>query len=248
MKSFYILNTKIDDISTSEVIKFIKQTIEQNKKAHICTTNNEFVLEAQRNSIFRKIINSAELSLPDSTGIVWAVKFLFKNTISRIAGVDLFEMICELSAKNEYRIFLLGGKTGVAGDTKKILQMKYPGIHIVGFLDGIDINPHEKNLDLISTINESRAQVIAVALGAPKQELWIDKNRELIKSNIFIGLGGSFDYISGRVKRAPKKIRELGLEWLFRLFSQPSRLGRILKAVVIFPTKVIFQKIKLILT
>lgn len=248
MNSYHVLNTRVDDTSSPEVLEYIASTIKQSQRAHICTTNNEFIIEAQKNRKFQKIINSAELSVPDSTGIVWAVKLLFGKKITRITGVDLFEQICSLCTKQEYRIFLLGGKKNVAKETKKVLQKKYPGIHIVGSVDGIKIDPTEKNLDLISTINNSGAQIIAVALGAPKQELWIDQNKKLIKSNVFIGLGGSFDYISGRIKRAPIGFRKVGLEWLFRLLTQPSRVGRIFKAVVIFPIKVLIQKIKVILT
>ncbi len=240
MNEYEILGVKISDISIKKCFEIIDNCIKNNKKIHIVTTNNEFIVDAQNNTKFKEILNKSDLSIPDSTGVVWAVRRLFNKNIQRIPGIDLFLHICEIAPKKNYRIFLLGGNNNISLKTKKILQKKFIGIHIVGNIDGIKIDPKSQNMELISEINQAKPDILAVALGAPKQELWIDKNKSLIHSNVFIGLGGTFDYISGEVLRAPRFFRNVGLEWLFRLFIQPSRIGRIYKALIKFPLLVIF--------
>lgn len=242
--SLKILDVRVDKVDLSEVLEKVKVSIERDEKIHICTTNNEFILEAQQNDRFKKIINSCDLSVPDSTGVIWAAKFLKAEKINRITGVDLFEDICKVAADNEYRIFLLGGKKGIAKKTKNSLQKKYKGIHVVGYIDGVEIDPNKRNLDIVSEINESKAQILAVALGAPKQELWINNNIKLLNSKVYIGVGGTFDYISNSVPRAPLWMRKIGLEWLYRLATQPKRVIRIYKALVIFPIKIFIEKLK----
>lgn len=241
MNNYSVLGVKISDVSLKQCLEAIDAAIKSNSKIQICTTNNEFIVAAQKNSKFRDAINQSHISIADSTGVVWAVKRLFKAKITRIPGVDLFLEICRNAPQKQQRVFLLGGSKNVALKTKKILQRKFIGIHIVGSIDGIEINENIKNQELIATINRANANIIAVALGAPKQELWIKNNIETIKGNVFIGLGGTFDYIAGTIPRAPKIMRKVGLEWLFRLFTQPQRIRRILTAVVAFPLMVIFK-------
>jgi len=241
MNIYNILNVKISDISIKESLDIIDNAVNTGKKIQICTINSEFVVAAQKNNMFKNILNNSSISTADSAGVVWAIKRKYKKTINRIPGIDLFLEICRVAPKKNYRIFLLGGNKNVALKTKKILQKKYIGIHIVGSIDGILIDASKKDNELVATINRANPDIIAVALGAPKQELWISKNMSVLKGNIFIGLGGSFDYIAGILPRAPKFMRRLGLEWLFRLITQPQRIKRIFNAVVIFPLFVLFK-------
>lgn len=241
MNTYNVLGVKISDVSVEECLDTVSSTIKLNAKIQICTTNNEFIVEAQNNSKFKNAINKCDISTADSTGVVWAVNRLYNAKIPRIPGVDLFLEICRNAPARQHRIFLLGGDKNVALKTKKAIQKKFIGIHVVGSIDGITISEHSSDNELIATINRSNANIVAVALGAPKQELWIANNMSSIKSNVFIGLGGTFDYIAGTVPRAPKIMRNIGLEWLFRLLTQPQRIRRIFKAVVIFPLMVIFK-------
>jgi len=241
MNTYSILNVKISDISIIECLGTIDNAINTGKKIQICTTNNEFIIEAQKNNSFKNILNNSAISTADSTGVVWAIKRQYKKTLTRIPGIDLFLEICKVAPKKYYRIFLLGGDKNVALKTKNILQKKYIGIHIVGSIDGISIDESKKNNELIATINRADPDIVAVALGAPKQELCISKNMPVLKGNVFIGLGGSFDYIAGTIPRAPKFMRHMGLEWLFRLLSQPQRIKRVFKAVIIFPLLILFK-------
>jgi N-acetylglucosaminyldiphosphoundecaprenol N-acetyl-beta-D-mannosaminyltransferase len=198
-------------------------------------------MEAQNNEEFREVLNST-LSVPDSTGVRWAAKYLYGENIVKIPGVDLAYDICKLSAAREYRIFLLGGESGIAGKAKLNLVKKYKSLHVVGTLDGISINPDKEDSETIAQINRSKCNIIFVSLGAPKQELWIARNMDKLRANVFIGLGGTLDFISGKIPRAPSLFRKLNLEWLYRVFVEPRRLRRILRAVFVFPVKVILSK------
>lgn len=244
MKSFQILSIKVDSLSCDEILKFIAGLISNSKKGQIATVNNEFIVEAQKNRKFAASLNNASLCLPDSTGVVWAVKKTYGQKIEKTPGADLFERICQFAEVHKYRIFLLGGRQGVAIAAKEELQKKYHGLHIVGTIDGIKIDPSDDNRSLISAINQSNADIIFVALGAPKQELWISNNLGKINAHVFIGVGGTLDFISRRIIRAPGWIRKLDLEWLFRLFIEPKRLKRIITALIVFPYLILTAKDK----
>jgi len=244
MKPYSVLGVKIHDTSYKECLDFIDSSIQKAEKIQICTTNNEFIVEAQKNPKFKKIINQSNISTPDSTGVVWAIKKLFGTKVERITGIDLFLKLCQQAADKKYRIFLLGGSRNTALKAKKNLQRKFPGIHIVGYIDGIPIDPKKQDDVLISRINRARPDIIAVALGAPKQELWIKKNMKMLNAKIFMGLGGSLDYIAGTVPRAPYLLRAAGIEWLFRLIVQPKRIKRITIAVIVFPYMIIAESFK----
>jgi len=234
VKTYNLLSVKINSVSVGEILNFCESVIASQKKAQICTVNNEFIVEAQKNNEFKDALNNSSLSIADSVGVVKAIKSLYRDSIERIPGADLFWDLCKLSRDNHYRIYLIGGKAGVGQRAKVNIQKRFKGIHIVGHIDGVDILPHRVNNEITSEINKSKAQIVFVGLGAPKQELWIERNLDKINANIFIGVGGTLDFVSGRIKRAPKFMRKLGLEWLFRLIAEPSRYRRIYKATIIF--------------
>ena len=242
MKQINILGINVYSATSEAILDIIGDSIEKSKKLQISTVNNEFILEAQKNSDFRNILNST-LSIPDSSGVVWAAKYLHGEKINKISGADLAYDICRLASSRSYRIFLLGGEKGVAKLAKANLIKMYKTLHIVGDLDGIAIDPSRDDDELISKINRLKCDILFVSLGAPKQELWIARNIDRLNANVFIGLGGTLDYISGRISRAPALMRKLNLEWLYRVLVEPKRLKRILRAVFVFPIKVIFLKI-----
>lgn len=235
MKKYHVLNVSIDTIGYDRVLDFISAVIKEDKKAQIATVNNEFIVEAQKNERFLNVLNSTSLNVADSTGVVWAVKKLYGHKLERIPGADLFEKICALSQKNTYRIFLFGGDSGVGEKAKSAIYKKYPGIHIVGYIDGVKVDANDSDLKIITKINQSRPDIIFVALGAPKQEIWIANNLKKLNARVFIGVGGTLDFVSGKRKRAPAFLRKIGLEWLFRLFVEPRRMGRIANATIVFP-------------
>ncbi len=150
-----------------------------------------------------------------------SAKILKSKALDKISGVDLTYKLCEEAAKQGYRVFLLGGQNGVGNKAAEVLKSLYPGINIVGTYEG---NPEDNNV--ITKIHESKPQILLVAWGAPKQDLWISKNKNEINVPVMMGVGGTYDFIAGVQKRAPKVWRDLGFEWLWRLVREPWRWKR----------------------
>jgi len=162
-------------------------------------------------------------------------KFIKTEIQERVTGTDLIQDIC---ANTDKKIFLLGAKQGIAEKTKKILEKKHSNIKIVGTYAGSPQEKHEK--EITEKINKSQAEILFVAYGAPAQEVWIYKNlSEISNIKLAIGIGGAFDFIAGERKRAPKWMRKIGLEWLYRIIKEPSRIKRIYNAIVKFPIAVL---------
>lgn len=265
-----ILKVGFDKITLDKAAeKAIKWAKEIGRKRYIVTPNPEFLLEAEKNEKFLRILNRADLSIPDGTGILWAATYLEKiqrnkakffkilkalktllfggffpksirkTLLERVTGTDLMEKICKKSAKENLKIFLLGAKEGIAEKAKKKLSEKYPGLNIVGTYSGY---PKENNLKII---DEKEPDILFVAYGAPAQEFWIDRNLPKLKSvKLAMGIGGAFDFIAGERKRAPKLIQNIGLEWLYRLIQEPKRAKRIFNASVKFPVIIIKKSLK----
>jgi len=217
-----ILGVKVDNLSLDEVLNKVDGFLEDNKQHYITTPNPEFLVKAQKDKEFKKILNNADLSIPDGVGLVFASLLSNEKIKERIAGVDLMKAICKKAAKKSWPIFLFGAGPGVAEKAGEKLRRKYKGLEI----------------------SENNPAIFFVALGAPKQEKWIDENlKKMPNVKLAVGVGGSFDFISGNIKRAPQFIRLLGLEWLWRLILQPWRIKRILNAVIIFPWLVLKSKL-----
>ncbi|MCK5085855.1 WecB/TagA/CpsF family glycosyltransferase, partial [Candidatus Parcubacteria bacterium] len=226
--------------------------------------NPEMIIEAQENIKFKNIINEADLVIPDGIGILWALDFLGKKNKSlgrsllfistllkllfnskhrrnilqyRTHGIDLIYKICGSEHIENKRIFLLGAGEGIAEKTAKVLSQKYDHLNIVGAEEGIKMNQELgiRNDDLIQRINKAQSNIIFVAFGAPKQEIWIHENlKKMTSIKLAIGVGGSFDFISGKIKRAPLIFQRSGLEWLWRLVREPKRIKRIYNATARF--------------
>lgn len=226
-----ILGVKISSSRKREVLGFIESSLEENKKIFIVTPNPEQLVLATKDSNFLQVLNQADLSLPDGVGLVWAGKILGKDIRERISGVDLMLDLCRLAGKNGWRVFLLGGGPGVAKKAAERLTINYQ-LSTINYYEGAkDIKnetPQERE-EAIKKINQFRPHLLFIAYGAPYQEKWL--HQSLSKLNIRIGMvvGGALDYISGRVKRAPRVCRRLGLEWLWRLIHEPWRIKRQVK-------------------
>ena len=288
-----ILGIRVDmGLNAQEVVDAAENMINDENTGHyICTTNPEFVVEAQKDSKFKEIINSSDLSVPDGIGVIAASDylakvatfeknnfFLFKDVLlgfevglkilfgkykeERLTGVSLAEELFKLSSKKKYSIFLLGGwprdwfgrKMKIGEDfatlTGKIVENNYPGVFIVGSASNFSFeeNDDEKTIRFIKNKmaekNIEKIDILMVAYGQNKQEKWIVRNADKIPANLSIGLGGTFDYITGHYKQIPSIITKMGLDWLFRLITQPFRIRRIINAFPIFPFKVFLSSIK----
>lgn len=250
-----ILNIKISTLSKVDILNYINIKLDTAEKTFIATPNPEIILEANEREKLRYILNNqTDINIPDGRGILTASKILKTEPRikTRIAGSDLTSDIIEIAKNKNKKIFLLGGNSI---DQLKKIQSKINSDKILvddnsyslGFIkEDWDNNYNydiSKNNSLIEKINNSEAEIILVAFGAPKQEFWIAENLSKLNNiKLAIGIGGTFDFLSGDKKRAPAWMRKIGLEWLFRLIQEPSRIRRIINAVIVFPIKVIKSK------
>lgn len=225
-----------------------------NKQYFTATPNAEILLEAQKNEKLKNYLQKCSLNLADTVSLLWAAECQEKNwgiiraifeliflpfrksrwTVlpERVSGSDFFVEVCK-SSRN-LKIFLLGGAEGVAKKTRDVLEEKYPHINIVGAIAGSPLGKDDEVV--VAKITEVQPDILFIAYGCPKQELWIARNLEKCTSaKVAMGIGGTFDFVAGKIKRAPKIFQNLGLEWLWRLVLQPGRAKRIFQAVIVFP-------------
>lgn len=230
-----VLGVKIDDINMEEAISIVENWLsksgkpfdETQGKHYIVTPNPEFLVTAQKDRQFKKILNDSDLAIPDGVGLKLGG---VKNTVS---GTDLMEKLVGLAAKKGYTVGFLGGRNGIAEKVAECLRERYKNLQITFANDGRSWNIEDgtlkmenrrwKNKNLSSIV---KTDIIFVAFGHPKQEYWIAENLDKNPVKVAMGVGGAFDYISGNVPRAPLWMRKIGMEWLFRLIIQPWRIKR----------------------
>ena len=236
MKQISILGLKVHNLSMKETLDKIDSLIKQGGSHLLVTLGVEMVMAAQEDSEFRDIVNDASLVVPDSVGILWAAKKNGTPLKERVPGVEIIQRIAEENQKYNRRVFFLGAKPGVAKAASEKLKEKYPGFYPVGEHHGYFKDDNE----VLPKIQESNPDLILVALGFPAQEKWFCRNRDKLGNSVCIGVGGSFDVISGKIKRAPLFFRKLGLEWFYRLITEPKRITRMM-ALPAFVIKVLFK-------
>ncbi len=224
-----ILGVAIDDMTEMDVLVRLDAAIRSRQPHHLVTVNPEFVVEAQVNPDFRAMLARADVATADGFGILLAARYLGTPLRGRVTGVDLTWQLARLCADRGYRIFLLGAAPGVAEAAATVLQSRYPRLVVAGTYAGSPQLRHEPFLHQL--IRAAQPDVLLVAYGHPQQDLWIARNQPMLQIPLALGVGGTFDYISGRVPRAPALIRRIGLEWAYRLVRQPQRWRRIINAV-----------------
>jgi N-acetylglucosaminyldiphosphoundecaprenol N-acetyl-beta-D-mannosaminyltransferase len=238
-----ILQVKVHALTEAQTLALIEQFIASRRPHQLVTVNPEFVVAAQRDEEFRRIINNAALALPDGIGLLKAARFLGTTPLpERVAGSDLVVNLAELSHQKGYRIYFLGAQEGVAEKAIAKLKAVYPKLNVAGFYAGSPAL--EENEALVRRILPAKPDILLVAYGAPKQDKWIARNLERLQIPVCIGVGGSFDFLAGTAKRAPATWQRLGLEWLHRLASQPWRWRRIWNAVPYFSWLVLRSRLK----
>lgn len=231
MRRVDILGVGIHNCDEEGAVQALKAFLhsEPARLHQVCTVNPEFVMEARRNPVFRRLLNTVDLATPDGAGIIAAGRLLGHPFKGRATGVALVERLAALSASEGCTLFLLGAAPGVAGAAARVLESRYPGVKIAGTFAG---SPREEDWPSIQRrLEAARPDVLLVAYGAPKQDLWIHAHAASLPSSVRVamGVGGVFDYLSGRAPLAPPLVRRLGLEWLYRLVTQPWRWRRILR-------------------
>lgn len=221
-----VLGIKIDKYNYEEVLEKIEGFVISKKPHQIITANAEIVYRGHKDSELKKLINEADIVTPDGIGVVKAAQLLEDPVAEKVAGVELSEKICKLSGEKKWNIYFLGGGPGVAETARVKLFKKYPEVKIVGTHDGYFNEEAEK--EIIKDIKSKQTDILFVALGFPKQEIWVKKNMKLLDVPVSIGVGGSFDVFSGNKKRAPKLVQKLGIESIYRLLQEPKRFKRYL--------------------
>lgn len=239
-----ILGVRIDKVDFKEAMAKIAAFLMLDEFHQIATVNPEFLVAAQKDEKFKEILNQADLNVPDGVGLQLAAWFLGQKIGERITGVDLTWEICKLAVEKNYSIYLLGAAEGIAERTAQRLKLVYPNLKIAGFSSPEVSVDGSTDSQVIESINNSKADILLVALGAPKQEKFQAANRYQLSVKITMGVGGTFDYIAGVEPYAPVWIRKIGLEWFYRLLTQPKRWKRIFTAVVIFLYLVIKSRFK----
>jgi N-acetylglucosaminyldiphosphoundecaprenol N-acetyl-beta-D-mannosaminyltransferase len=207
-----------------EALRRATALLEEHRFAHIVTLGSEMAMLARRDRAYQAVINQADLVVPDTIGIVYAARMLGCSVRARVPGVELAEHLCDSCAEQNVSIFLLGGEPGVADRAAQALSRRHQGLRIAGTQHGFFDTSEDGAV--ASRIRESGAGLAFVALGFPKQEFWIRSHCADIGNVVCMGVGGTFDVLSGKLSRAPQLIRRAGLEWLYRLVREPRRLGR----------------------
>ena len=236
-----ICGIPLDCVDMQSAVQFVDKTIRDNEKCSIFAVNPEKVIAARRNEELRNLLASSELLIPDGIGVVLAAKLQGAMINERVPGCELAIELCKLAELNKYKVYLLGASESTNKSAVSKLLDKYPELNIVGQRDGYFSEDERENI--INEINQSNANIVLVALGSPKQELWIKSNQSELDANILQGIGGTLDVIAGNVTRAPYIWRKFNLEWLFRLLCQPGRILR-QKALPEFIWRVVVEQLK----
>ena len=228
-----ILGYGVDTFCFDDAVDYIYQTHGQ-----IVTINPEMIEYGKKNSEFKDLINNAELVVPDGVGVKIGLKIL-GTTVERIPGIDLGKAILKRAQYLKKTVALVGAQQDVIENAVVNLKIEMPELNIVYYRDGYFTDENEVFQNLLL----KKPDVVLVALGSPKQEFFINNIKKQLSDAIFIGLGGSFDVWAGKVKRAPKIFRSLGLEWLYRIITEPERIKRVFPTLPLFIFKVIKERL-----
>lgn len=237
-KTRKVLGYDVDLLTFEEAVKFVCEKLEKSEGMQIVTINPEMIEIANQNQEFAKVLRKAELVVPDGAGIELALK-LKGVTQERIPGIDFAQELINSCCMWGFPIALIGAKEEVLEVTVKRLQNEFQGLNISYSRNGYFMQSREE--EIMTNLVRSNPKLILVALGAPKQELFIDRCRKVLPNSVFIGVGGSFDVWAGEVERAPEFFQIMRLEWLYRTIKQPERIKRIYKTLPRFLIKAIME-------
>ena len=243
-KSINILEIKVDKTTKALVLDRITHFLANNKKFYIVTPNPEIILAAQNNPHLKKVLNNADISVPDGVGLKLA-----HTSLEIIKGRELMFDLISMAHKDKLKLFFLGASESINAMTLEHIRDKYPGLVIAGssgpFLNSsaepASDKEKQKEMSVIENINKFKPDILFIAFGAPKQEIWLDKWKSKLQVRGLMTVGGSFDYLVGA--KIPSIFADLGLEWLMRLVREPSRIGRIVNAVFVFPLVLLKSKL-----
>ena len=227
IKRTNILGVGVSSIDLPRAVEQIGSWVKHGEKHYVCVSNVHTVIECQRDPALKRIHNQAGLVTPDGMPLVWVSRLRGNSLVRRVYGPDLLLAVCSASVKQGYRHYFYGGADGVAERLAEHLTNLYPGLRIVGW-SSPPFRPLSEEEDefAVAHINQSGADIVWVGLGAPRQERWMADHRAKLEAPVVLGIGAAFDFHSGTKKQAPIWMQQNGLEWFFRLCSEPRRLWR----------------------
>jgi N-acetylglucosaminyldiphosphoundecaprenol N-acetyl-beta-D-mannosaminyltransferase len=219
-----LLGIPVHDVTMDETVAWIGRWIAQGGAHQIATVNPEFLVKAREDPAFARVLRRASLCIPDGFGVVWAARLRGRRLRERVAGSDLVPRLAHEAAEQGWRVFFLGAAPGVAERAAAILSTRYPDLKVAGCYPGSPAGEEEDAI--VNRVRAAHADLLLVAYGAPNQDLWLGRNLSRTGAPVGIGVGGSFDFVAGVSRRAPRWIQRIGLEWLYRLAREPQRWRR----------------------
>ncbi len=222
-----ILGVEINAMDMDDAVEAIDGWIRQREPTYVCLVPAHSVMEARRDEEYRRILNGSGLTTPDGMSIVWLLKLRGQRRVQRVYGPDLMLEVCRASVEAGWSHFFYGGEEGVAEDLVSTLESRCPGLRIAGTHSPPfrQLTP-EEDAEVSRRIEDSGADLVWVGIGSPRQERWIAEHAGKVGAPVLIAVGAAFDFLSGRKPQAPRWIQRMGLEWLFRLATEPRRLWR----------------------
>lgn len=228
MARMKFMNTEIDNLTMQETLQAINQLIQENKSAYVVTPNVDHIVQLETNRELQEVYKNAALILTDGKPLLWVANWYGTPIKEKISGSDLFPLLCNMAAVKGYKMFFLGAAEGVAKRAAENLTMKYKGLQVVGTYSppfGFENNKNEMD-KIKNMIKASKPDILIVGLGCPKQEKFMYHHCKELGVPISLGLGASFDFEAGNIKRAPRWMANHGLEWLFRITQDPRRMAK----------------------
>ena len=224
--SHNVMNVRVYALTMKEVLAWAREAVKKEKPHLVATANAEMIMQAQSDEELRKILNQADMVVPDGAGVLWAGETLGTPFPERVTGADLSTELLRIAGKEGWPVYFLGGAPGVAKKAADTFMSAHGTFSLVGCHDGYFDEAEEKKI--IAQIRESGAKLLLVGLGVPKQEKWLYRHKDELGPVLAMGIGGVFDVMSGNLKRAPLWMQRNRLEWAYRLYLQPSRIGRMM--------------------
>jgi N-acetylglucosaminyldiphosphoundecaprenol N-acetyl-beta-D-mannosaminyltransferase len=226
-KQIDLLNVRVDRIDFAAAMGRVRQAIQVRRPCQIVTVNVDFVKLAKADSAYRRLINTADLSVADGMPLLWAARLIGAPLPERITGTDLVIGCAQMAATEGHRLFLLGAAPGVAEQAAAELERRFPGLTVCGtYAPPFGPWAEDEDRQIVERIRAARPDVLFVAFGAPRQDVWIREHMAELDVPVSVGIGGTLNFLAGKIRRAPQWMQDFGLEWLYRVVQEPGRLWK----------------------